>query len=124
MSAPLRHQPSQESSQSLERRIRALLLEGRIPEACDLLQAAGPSVAVDPKLREVLAPPKVTISAIRDTDRSAEFEWLRTRSGPYRGQWVALVGPELVASAPSLKELRAQLAALPSVGKPLIHRIE
>jgi len=99
-------------------------MEGRILDACNLLQSAGPSVAVDPKLREVLAPPKVTISAVRDTDRSAEFEWLRTQSSPYRGRWVALVGQELVASAPSLKELRAQLAALPSVGKPLIHRIE
>ena len=99
-------------------------MEGRILDAQDLLEAAGPSVPVDAKLREVLAPARVRISDVRDSDRSAEFHWLRTKSGPYRGQWVALVGPELVASAPSLKELRVQLAASPEAGSPLIHRIE
>src|SRR5204863_9731134 len=108
----------------VERKIRLLLREGRILDARDVLDAAGPSAPVDPKLREVLAPARARKSDVRDVDRTAEFEWLRTKSAPYRGKWVALVGPEPVASAPSLKELRAELAALPNVGNPLIHRIE
>jgi hypothetical protein len=116
--------PNQESSDGVEQRIRSLLLEGRILDAQDLLAAAGSSAPVDPKLREVLAPAQARKSDVRDVDRGAEFQWLRTQGGRYHGQWVALVGPDLLASAPSLKELRLRLAALPKAGPLLIHRIE
>jgi hypothetical protein len=124
MSAPLRKLPTQEPAEIVERRIRALLMEGRILDARDVLEAADPSLPIDPKLRELLAPARVWTSDVRDVDRSREYHWLRTQSGRYRGQWVALVGPDLVASAPSLQELRARLAALPPAGSPLIHRID
>jgi len=93
-------------------------------EARDLFEAAGPSVPVDPKMREILAPARVSIGKARDADRSSEFAWLRTQSGPYRGQWVALIGADLVASAPTLRDLRDQLAVRSLPGVPLIHHIE
>src|SRR4051812_3980171 len=125
MGVPLRRSPSQESPEDIEKQIRSLLMEGRILDAQDLLESVGPDVPIAPKLREVLAPAKARVSDVRDVDRSAEYHWLRTQGGRYVGQWVALVGPELVASAPTLKELRVQLAARPDTGvPPLIHRIE
>jgi hypothetical protein len=126
MGVPLRRSPSLESPEDIEKQIRSLLMEGRILDAQDLLESVGPDVPIAPKLREVLAPAKVVKgSDVRDVDRSAEYRWLRTQGGRYVGQWVALVGSELVASAPTLKELRAQLAARPDTCvPPLLHRIE
>lgn len=105
-------------------RIRSLLEEGRISEAQALLAIAGPLVPLDSKLREVLAPPRIRAVDRRDTDRSSDFEWLRANGAQYRGQWVALEGGQLVAAAPSLKELREQLSGLPDTARPLIHRID
>jgi hypothetical protein len=107
----------------MERQIRSLLEEGRIREARDLLAAAGPAVRVDPKLRELLAPPRVRKNPVRDVDRSAEFRWLETHAAEYQGKWVALLGKNLVASSGILKELLAQLDELQLAGKPLIHHL-
>jgi hypothetical protein len=124
MGAPLRQLPSQESPEVVEKQIRSLLMEGRILDAQDLLAAVGPDVPVDPKLRKVLAPAQARKSDMRDVDRSAEFHWFRTQGGRYCGQWVAVLGPDLLASAPTLKELRLRLAGLPKAGISLIHRID
>ena len=124
MSAPLRQLSSQESPEVVEKQIRSLLMEGRILDAQDLLAAVGPDVPIHPKLREVLAPALARKSDVRDVDRTAEYHWLRTHGDRYRGQWVALVGPDLLAAAPSLKELRLRLVAPPKAGPLLIHRIE
>lgn len=99
-------------------------MEGRILDAQDVLEAAGPDVPVDPKLREVLAPAKVRKSDVRDVDRSQEFRWLKTHAAEHQGQWVALLGENLVASAEILRELLAQLDELQLDGKPLIHHLD
>ncbi|MCP4663880.1 MAG: hypothetical protein GY856_51505 [bacterium] len=39
-----------------------------------------------------------------------EFEWLRDPPAEYRGQWVALIGREVVGSAATLKKLLASLS--------------
>ena len=124
MNVPLRQLPRQEPPEVLERRIRSLLLEGRIRDAHEALEAAGPDAPVDPKLREVLSPPKIKRSDKRDVDRSAEFRWLDANSAQFRGQWVALVGETLVASASSLHVLLSDLKANPPLGKPLIHHLD
>jgi hypothetical protein len=59
----------------------------------------------------------------RGPDRSAEFHWLKTRAAEYQGQWVALLGENLVASSKVLKELLAQLDKLQLQGEPLIHHL-
>ena len=40
-----------------------------------------------------------------DPDRRREYAWLKEHRDEYAGQYVALSGDELVAQAPSLKEL-------------------
>jgi hypothetical protein len=116
--------PSQESPEVVERQIRSLLMEGRILDAQDLLAAVGPDVPIHPKLREVLAPPKIRTVDERGPSRKADFEWLRANGSRYLGRWVALEGGNLVASASSLRKLRELLKALPEVTNPLVHRID
>jgi hypothetical protein len=99
-------------------------MEGRIRDAHEALAAAGPDAPVDPKLREVLSPPKIKRSDKRDVDRSAEFRWLKTHAAEYQGQWVALLGENLVASSEILKELLARLDELQLMGRPLIHHLD
>lgn len=123
MSAPL-HRRSTEDQPDIEQQIRDLLAEGRIWEAQELLKSAGGDQApVDPKLREVLAPPRIRKSPVKGVDRSAEFHWLKTRAADYPGKWVALVGDDLVASSDTLKELLARLAGRHFEREPLIHHL-
>ncbi|HVR99980.1 MAG TPA: hypothetical protein VMW27_25365 [Thermoanaerobaculia bacterium] len=75
------------------------------------------------KLRAVFAPPRIKKSDARDVDRSAEFRWLIENGASYQGQWVALLGNELVCHARSLKELLATLKDIDIDGKTLVHHI-
>ena len=45
-------------------------------------------------------------------DRTAAFKWLEENAADYRGQWVALSGTGVVASAPSFGELQRAVEAL------------
>jgi len=104
-------------------RIRALLKLGLIRDAQILLEVAGDSVPQDSKIRKALAPPRVRRVPRNDSDRSSEFHWLATKSLPYRGKWVALVGDELVAQTDTLKELLASVETLALSGPPLVHHL-
>jgi hypothetical protein len=76
-------------------------------------------------MRELLTPPKVRRVPERDVDRSPEFRWLAEHGPDYRGQWVALVGEELLGSASSIEGLLATLEGWQTMGrKPLLHRID
>ena len=95
-------------------------------EARELLNEALRDERDNPELQRfqvVLAPPDVAPLAFNDVDRSDELRWITTHGREYRGEWVAVLGNELVAHARSLKELRAALQQLPENGTPLIHRI-
>jgi hypothetical protein len=118
-----RHEEAEDEGLSVENQIRSLLLEGRIRDAQDLLASAGDLVPADSKLREVLAPPRVTVVDRRDVDRTPEFNWLNEHWAEHQGMWVALVGDILVASSLSLSELLAQLDPLEFDRKPLIHHL-
>lgn len=122
MSAPL-HLRHTEDQPDVERQIRALLAEGQIWEAQQLLKSVGDDVPVDPKLRDVLGPARVRKSDLKDFDRSAEFRWLKTNWEAYQGKWVALLGEDLLASSDTLQELRARLAELHPKRRPLIHHL-
>jgi hypothetical protein len=106
------------------RQLHSLLEQGRIREAHNLFEFAKDFVPQDSKIREALAPPRVTTSSKRDVDRSAEYRWLDLNSTRFRGKWVALLGEELVASADSLKELLAQIRTAQAEGKPLVHHVD
>lgn len=121
MSVPLR---SGDDRSDIQEQIRSLLREGQIFEARELLESAGDHVPADSTLRKALAPARVIgRSSFKDVDRSSEFHWLKTKSEPYQGKWVALVGENLVASSDTLQELRAQLAKLRLEQRPLIHHL-
>jgi len=107
----------------MEERIRALVEEGRILEARDLLKTAGDQLPAGSSLRRILGPPRVSKSDLLDVDRSPEFLWLKKHGDEYKGKWVALVGENLVAASEALKDLLARLDELHLDGKPLIHHL-
>lgn len=107
--------------------VRGLIETERITAARQMLDAAPAYIVSDPvvvKLRGLLAPPVVKRVERRDVDRSQEYRWLRTEGRKYHGRWVALEGDRLLASAPSLRELREALKATPLPRAPLLHRID
>lgn len=104
--------------------IRELLGEGRILAARSLFEFARDLIPQDSNLVKALAPPRIRRSDRRDVDRSAEFRWLHLNGPQHRGEWVALVGDRLVASATTLSELLSELKAHPPAGKPLIHHLD
>ena len=122
-SAPKPRYDEQDEGLRLEEQLRSLLAEGQIWEAQKLFNASGDLLPADSKLREVLSPPRVKLSDYKDVDRTPEYNWLNTHWDEFQGQWVALVGETLVASSDSLKELLAQLRALRSERRPLIHHL-
>jgi hypothetical protein len=103
--------------------IREHLAQGRILAAHRLFDFAKDLIS-DAKLVKVLSPPKIKKNNKLDVDRSPEFLWLRENSLKFQGQWVALVGNGLVASAATLAELLAQLKSTPPMSKPLIHHLD
>jgi len=120
---PRKLQEEENESLKVEARIRALVEEGQIYEAMQLLETAGALVPASSEIREILGPPRIKKSAERDVDRSAEFRWLKTHAASYQGKWVALVEDCLVASSNSLKELLVQIDKLQFERRPLIHHL-
>jgi hypothetical protein len=107
--------------------VRGLIESERLTAARRVLNAAPSYILSDPlvvRLRSILAPPVVNRVDKRDVDRSREYEWLRTEGYKYRGRWVALEDNHLLASAPSLRELRESLKAMALARPPLLHRVD
>jgi Family of unknown function (DUF5678) len=104
--------------------IREHLARGRILAAQKLLEFARDMIPSDSKLIKALAPPRITRIDSRDVDRTREFRWLTSNGAKYRGQWVALVGDNLVASAATLAKLLSELRSSPPPSKPLIHHLD
>ena len=76
------------------------------------------------RLQNLLAPPRITVSAARDVDRTREYRWFRNHWQDYRAQWVALDGDRVLAAASSLKELRETLKQMNLARPPLLHRVD
>ena len=55
--------------------------------------------------------------------RIPELEWLRQHEDEYRGVWVALDGPDLIASGRSLREV-LEVARVKGHPNPLVHLIQ
>ncbi len=107
--------------------VRELIETERITAARHILAAAPAYILGDPlvaRLRSVLAPPVVRRMQKRDVDRTREYDWLRAHGREYRGRWVALVGSNLLASAPTLRELQEQLRTTDLSNPPLLHRVD
>ena len=107
--------------------LRELVRSDKILEARYMLRAAPAHILSDPLLAQLgaaLAPPVVSRVRKLDRDRSEEFEWLRIHGPEHRGRWVALVGDDLLASAPTLRELQERLAGIALLRPPLLQRID
>lgn len=119
---------------SLEREVLPFLVTARRLIETDQLVAARRMLEVAPvdvlsdrmvmRLRDLLAPPRVEPLQKLDTDRTAEYAWLRNEGEKHRGRWVALDGDTLLAEAPTLKELRVGLKMMTLARPPLLHRVE
>jgi predicted CopG family antitoxin len=59
-----------------------------------------------------------------DFDRTPDIQWIREHSETYRGQWVALLGGELLAHSQSLEEVVQVLERNRPARSPLIHYID
>lgn len=106
--------------------VRDLLQKEQITSARRLLNLLPADILDDPamrRLRRALAAPVVRASEHRDVERIGEYEWLRRHADEYRGQWVALAGDRLLASASTLRELRVRLLVETAERPPLIHRL-
>jgi hypothetical protein len=106
-------------------RIQALVESGRVHQARELVREALLSNSSEPGLThwtEVLSP--ATVRAVRevDRDRSADFLWLQAHADSYADQWVAVLDGDLVAHAPTLRELELILAKKAPGAPVLLHR--
>ncbi|MBS0183508.1 MAG: hypothetical protein JSS39_13995 [Nitrospira sp.] len=107
--------------------VRQLVEEEQLTAARKLLDAAPIHIQSDAqvaRLRFLLAPPIVSRIAKCDSDRRREYEWLQTEGSKYRGQWIAVRGNELLASAANLRDLRRMLVSITVTPPPLIHRVD
>lgn len=59
-----------------------------------------------------------------DFDRTPEFLWITEHSEAYRGQWVALLGSELLAHSTSLKVVVAALERNKPPRRAVLHYVE
>jgi hypothetical protein len=76
------------------------------------------------RLRHALRPVKTRlVSGHRQPDRTETFQWLRENSGKYEGQWVAVLGPKLIAASPKLSEVLKVLEEGHFDEPPLLHHV-
>jgi hypothetical protein len=108
--------------------IRDLIEKDQVAAARRLVEEALRESPSDPELsqwQKLLAPPIVRTSAVTDVaDRELDYRWIDEQSKAYSGQWVALLSGELIAHAPTLKELLAALETSPPAAMPLALRID
>ena len=107
-------------------RIRAFLESADLRGARRLLAEARESGSPEPdleRLEKLLAPPRFELRPASDFDRSTELRWLEGHANEYRGQWVALLGPDLLAHASTFDELMTRLGAIPREARALLYRV-
>jgi hypothetical protein len=119
--------PIQEETRSYYERIRELIEADRVEAARALLAEAlergnhGEDLA---GWQRVLAPAKVRpVKGKKAPDPTLDFQWLKDHSWEYRGQWVALLGGELLTCGPTLQKVVADLEHHPEKDWILLHRI-
>ncbi len=108
-------------------RIRALLHSADFRGARKLVAEAREYGSMEPeleKLEKLVAPPTYKLTPARGFDRSAEIQWLKEHGAEYRGQWVAVMGSELLGHASELRELMKHLRAEAPEVPALLHYVE
>lgn len=114
-------------SSKYESQIQKLVEEDRVAAARKLVEEALRTSPNDPTLlswKEILAPGRVFGRRPVNLEDAAEHQWFTSHAGHYRGQWVAVLGEELLAHAPTLQELSTKLKKLAPRSLPVVHHIE
>jgi len=115
------------SPEEYVRMIEALLDSEKFAAARQMAARAAGLFSDHPWLSQanrVLNPRKAVSRPGKTSDRQREFSWLRKHSSEYRGQWVALVGDELVAHSESVEDVLGEVEARRLNGRPLFHRVD
>lgn len=74
------------------------------------------------RLHHVLRPHESrTVPGYRIPDRRDTFEWMQENAEKYRGQWVAVLGTNLIAASPDLEEVRQAVRSRALPYPPLLH---
>ncbi len=126
MGQPLRK--AEPETRSYSEKIRELVEADRVGGARRLLAEALEKGEHDEYLsywQRVLAPAKPLRvgGGEPDFDRTPDIQWIREQSAAYRGQWVALLGGELLAHSESLEEVVQVLEQNRPARSPLLHYI-
>ena len=104
---------------------KSLLNEQRIRDACITLQRGIDLHPNDKKIAHLLraiSPGQVTKIKGTAPNRSREVAWIRRHGNKYRGQWVAINGDDLLATATSLNTLLEEIQRRNDKGNsPFIH---
>jgi len=120
--------PQTDAIPSYVDRIREHVEREEVGAARRVLAEALQAGSTEPRLanwERLLAPGKVLgTSPALDSDRSAEFGWLAEHGKKYRREWVAVLGPQMLAHSKSYAELRAELDKLTPASPPFVHFIE
>lgn len=117
----------EDASADYEARIRKLVEEDRVGGARRLVEEALREHPGDPELlrwQELLAPAFVYGRRPVEFEGTAEHGWLAANAADYKGEWVAVLGEELLAHAPTQRELIAKLKKLAYRELPVIEHIE
>lgn len=103
---------------------KSLLNEQRIQDACSTLQRGADLYPKDNKIAHLLraiSPGRVTNVKGTAPNRSKEVAWIRRHGNKYRGQWVAINGDDLLATATSLNTLLKKIQRNDKGNSPLVH---
>lgn len=76
--------------------------------------------------QQVLAPAQSRLNSSRELDfnRAPEIRWINEHADDYHGQWVALLGGELLAHSASLEKVVSTLEKDRPGRRPLLHYID
>jgi hypothetical protein len=116
-------------TRSYAERIRELVEQDYVGAARKLMAEAVEQGAQDEELlqwQRVLAPAvsRISLNQELDSDPMPDVSWIRQHGGDYRGQWVALLEGELLASSRSLDEIMFHLEKNPVGRRVLFHYID
>ena len=115
-----------EAAEAASKEVRALVEAGKLQEARELTVTFLEIWPDDSRLltaARVLAPPSFQShkSERRYIPRDVEHEWLRQHAKDYSGQWVALLGDQLLTSGKELGAVMATLRGLANGKEALLH---
>jgi len=116
-------------TRSYAERIRELVEQDYVGAARKLLAEALEKGEQDEELlkwKKVLSPAvsRISENTELDSDPMPDVHWIRQNWRDYRGQWVALLGGELLASSPSLDVVFSHLERKPPNRRILLHYID